>query len=873
MLDTRKDYLDLTLVRHAGGPYNMQISWSLYAANLVVPLDCKCYGPIAVPNDNRLINENRIDNYLSEHQEISSNLADSLKDIFSEDRVMFIEGNHNKNNLITPVMQLCASESKEVAVLSPSLVGSYQLAKSMKPEPQGLWEHIKAMFVDNSQKYYSVMQFLSNANNERSLPDVLLVENAHLLSTHQKSELISWNKQHNTKLILFGETNKLLSQQVGSSITELTRHGIKTISATEQKIDLHHTLKNEDIISVENQTDRFSSISSHFCRLNSSERQKSWVATYSKSNAKLLNDAIHHKLKENGDISKSISFNKLIPAFLPHEKSTLAESYKMNQVVRFNENYISLKINRGEYLRVSRTSKLSNRVILQKENGERVIWRPNKIAATNGKVEVFTEEKTEVGIGENIIILRSIKMQNAVKGECYQIQRISGQKIRLVNSIGKSVVLDLNKAAHRHLDYGYAATLHSIAHERPATIIADLPARSFQTDQRRINQLLTQSKQVHIYTDDAHKLVKKLDKYTGDKLSAHEILSRAADIKKNLNAIYDLLQTQVETPGNGKINSSRKIAIDAIQYAMRHLTEREAGFTHKDLMNSAMKYAIGDVNEKMLREVTIAMEKSGILLRGSRNDGTLWTTAEAVKIEREIIALAREDKGKMIPIANKDTIEKYGVGEKLTSEQILAIKTILGSEDRVLSIQGRAGVGKTTMMVTLESVLLTKSIVTDSGYSLYGIAPTNKGVKELADRGIQSQTIDSFLLDRRHIQEKAGQANFEKMILVVDEASMVSNQKMLDVLKIVHEEKWCRVIPTGDIHQNPSIEAGKPQDLVQRSLGLLHKSSRIRPSNPLKIHENAIRISSSKNNLEWMEPCLTKSNTVFAIGASITKHS
>ena len=227
------------------------------------------------------------------------------------------------------------------------------------------------------------------------------------------------------------------------------------------------------------------------------------------------------------------------------------------------------------------------------------------------------------------------------------------------------------------------------------------------------------------------KLAATLTRQSGNQLSAHDIITKADAIKASLHALYDLLEHELIKANPSQPQEQTRHAIDAMDYALKHLTERQAGFSHKELMQVAMHHALGKVTEKMLADVTLAMEKSNILLRGDRHDGTLWTTAEAIKIEREIMALTRQDQGKLTTIATDEIVSKHLNVASLRTEQVDAIKTIVNSTDRVLSIQGRAGTGKTTMMTSLESVLSAKELITDSGYTLRGIAPTNKAVKEL----------------------------------------------------------------------------------------------------------------------------------------------
>ncbi len=766
--------------------------------------------------------------YLREHAEIKEECHDHLKTIFNNDRIVFLEGEVTRQELIEPVMKIANASHLEVAILSPSLVGSKTFAKKVKPVPETFWERIKSVFVDNTPKHYSVMQLLSSsedesaANNKR--PDILIVDNAHLLSTHQKANLVELNVQHNTKLILLGEKHTLLPQQRGTRIDELTTHGVQTISIQKTQ---HGMIQDENSIfhsavtkmmgrinEVKNADDRFHAMASHYVRLNESDRRKSWLMAHKKQSIEDLNQLAHQTLKDKQKLGKAITIKVLVPLFLPEGKSLLASAYQKEQVVRFNETYSSLGVERGEYLRVIKTNKTTNRVLLQKENGKHVLWQPDKIAGGHsGKVELFNEKTRELCVGESVLFHRSIKAREIVKGERAKVTNIRHKTLKLENSNGKSITLDLEKPYHRHIDYGYATTPHAIAHERPHLLIAELPAKTFHTDQRRFYQIISQPKEAFVYTDDHKGLVAHLEKKTGDRLSAHDMLAKADDIKKNLHSLYDVLEKQIAKQ-NGIENSSTlsRVAVEAVEYAMHHLAEREAGFTHKQLMHTAMDHALGKVTHETLNHAAIAMEKAGIL----RGDGTLWTTADAVKIEREIIALVTKDKGKLEPIANDELLAKYCDPNKLESEQIDAVKAITQSKDRVLAIQGHPGTGKTTMFATVVDVLAAKELLTAQGYEIVGLAPTHVAVKELTSRGIQAQTLDSFIGTMKKELALAQPIKRSNLIIVIDEASMVSNRRMLEVLQITHQLD-CRAIPAGDTRQLPSPEAGKPHDLIQNT--------------------------------------------------------
>ena len=99
--------------------------------------------------------------------------------------------------------------------------------------------------------------------------------------------------------------------------------------------------------------------------------------------------------------------------------------------------------------------------------------------------------------------------------------------------------------------------------------------------------------------------------------------------------------------------------------------------------------------------------------------------------------------------------------KNLTKGQKDAVTLICTSTDRFNSIQGLAGVGKTTMM---KEVL---NIATQNGYKIIGLAPTHQAKDELISNGIGSETIESFLTNSTPIDSKT--------IIIADEASMIDN--------------------------------------------------------------------------------------------------
>ncbi|MHB1949626.1 MAG: MobF family relaxase, partial [Gammaproteobacteria bacterium] len=754
--------------------------------------------------------EKYLDKYSSKNEEYSA-----LITAFSQKKHVLVDGHSTKEVISKAAIEISKQENLHLAVVSPNQMTSKEFSLGLKDSQTSMWEKFKALFVDTAISHYSTIQFLNRTDGK--IPDILLIEKSHLLSAKEQAQLLEWGQNKNTKMFFFSEKNLLLSQKKGVDTNYLIQHGIRTVSLGEKvnsirddiaKTDLQTIFKkiSSNVVEVPEHEDRAYAMASHFARLK--DHNKVYLVAHNKIQVSQLNQIAHDQLKAEGKLKNFISVNVLIPQFIPEHRQNVATIYSIGDVVRFSGD--KTKSSQSEYLKIVGHDKKQNELLLKRSNSEIIRWKSEL------SIEVFKEEKREWAVGERLQSHRSMKYAGVVKGEYFTVAAIRGDTVKLVRDKGRPVYIDISKPYQKHFDYGYAATSHQLAHMKAKHFIADLTANSFGTDQRRFFQLAAQPEHVTLYTDNANKLFDAINQKSGDKLSAHDILQSSTDIKNHLTAFYQVLQQAIQKPDENPITLSQK-AVNAVDYAIRHLSERNAGFTHKDLLEVAMNHAIGKVNRQQLLQAVGAMETAGIILRGTGNNGVLWTTQEAIKLENEIIALTQKDQGTLSPIASDSLVQKYCEPTLLHAEQIAAIKAIVQSRDRVLAIQGRAGTGKTTMMASLSDVLTAKEIWQEEGYQVKGIAPTHKAVKELKERGIPATTIDRFLLDMRQIKiEKSDQLS--KTILIVDEASMVSNRKMRDVLSTVHNFNFRQVIPTGDNPQLSAIEAGKPHHLIQQIL-------------------------------------------------------
>lgn len=153
------------------------------------------------------------------------------------------------------------------------------------------------------------------------------------------------------------------------------------------------------------------------------------------------------------------------------------------------------------------------------------------------------------------------------------------------------------------------------------------------------------------------------------------------------------------------------------------------------------------------------------------------------------------DTAKAIPWAEK----KLGI--TLAAGQKAAVAKALNS--KIMVITGGPGVGKTTIVRTILTILHTK------GVKIQLCAPTGRAAKRLSESsGFEAKTIHRLLeIDPATMGFKRNEANpLDCDLLVVDECSMIDVPLANSLIKAI--APWTALIFVGDIDQLPSVGPG-----------------------------------------------------------------
>lgn len=274
-----------------------------------------------------------------------------------------------------------------------------------------------------------------------------------------------------------------------------------------------------------------------------------------------------------------------------------------------------------------------------------------------------------------------------------------------------------------------------------------------------------------------------------------------------------------------KMRPTEIAAAAAVASAIRHLSERETSFTTLKLAKAALDLGLPITIEDVERRVGV-LKREGKLLAGQGERRDELTTVGAALEERRLIELveAGRDRGVQVIASPEEAGKRLQAaaeqrqGFKLNIGQEAAGRLLLAATDRIVNVQGVAGAGKSSMLSAVADV------AREEGRNVIGLGLQNTLVRMLErDTGIASMTIARFLGSHGRLLEPGAspqrlataRAMFSGAVVLVDEASMVSNDQALKLAALAETLQLGRLAFVGDKRQLGAIDAGKPFEVLQ----------------------------------------------------------
>jgi conjugative relaxase-like TrwC/TraI family protein len=263
---------------------------------------------------------------------------------------------------------------------------------------------------------------------------------------------------------------------------------------------------------------------------------------------------------------------------------------------------------------------------------------------------------------------------------------------------------------------------------------------------------------------------------------------------------------------------------ESLTFARDKNFEREAVVDERALLRDGLRRGMGEVTLSEVRANLNARLSTGEfqLVEGPGNSpARQFTTARTIAAEQEILRKVLEGQNQLPPtFIRSQAIAFADWNSHLNRAQRGVVEDVLSSKDRVQSIQGYAGTGKTTTLSVVRAALETQ------GYAVEGFAPTSRAARQLAEAGVKTATLHGFLA--RGTNREASE---RKHFYLVDESSLASTNQMREFLARLGSQD--RVLLIGDRRQHQGVEAGRPfEQLQQAGMRTAHLDEIVRQKDP-----------------------------------------
>ncbi len=248
------------------------------------------------------------------------------------------------------------------------------------------------------------------------------------------------------------------------------------------------------------------------------------------------------------------------------------------------------------------------------------------------------------------------------------------------------------------------------------------------------------------------------------------------------------------------------VAHDAALHAIRHLSAREAVFEQGHIVKEALKATIGKTDRQAVEAAVKSLDgavkvRSTTFQTGGNHIFHGRTINRSLGWEAKVSEAIVRHREQVWPLASTASINSVLTSRSLTNEQQKAARFVLRSRDRIVSVLGVAGSGK--------SHLVRAVVAATPSRQHMALAPTASAAVGLGkSAGIDAATLAGFLATGGR---KAGR----NTVLFVDEASMTSTRQALRLMALAEKHKF-RIVFIGDTKQYDAIDQGKPLAILMQ---------------------------------------------------------
>ncbi|MFC1659669.1 MobF family relaxase [Pseudomonadota bacterium] len=386
------------------------------------------------------------------------------------------------------------------------------------------------------------------------------LQNAEM-QTGIMNEIRRQEKEHLKDAVEYSITGNIIQS------FEKLKENITEIKPGEQQKEGNNPYSNT---ALQNKNHLINVVKDKWLNLDEKQRNNTLILTPANETRREINQIIREELKQENKIQGRIfETETLSNKGLTLTQKAHSTSYIEGDIVLFNKKYKSLNIEAGEYYKVSGTDNKNNIISLEKyisyesknhenknhrnnnknieqtktakennNDNNHILWNPNeKGGRRQGAIEVFETEKKELQQGDIIRWTKNDKELGLINSDIAEILKVNRNTLDVKMKDGQIQSISKDHHSLKHLDYGYASTVHAAQGKTSENVIAVIESyRKNLTNQQTFYVEISRAKNnVELIVDDKNKVVKQLDRITGEKTEALEIISKDSNLKENIS--------------------------------------------------------------------------------------------------------------------------------------------------------------------------------------------------------------------------------------------------------------------------------------------------------------------------------------------------
>lgn len=255
--------------------------------------------------------------------------------------------------------------------------------------------------------------------------------------------------------------------------------------------------------------------------------------------------------------------------------------------------------------------------------------------------------------------------------------------------------------------------------------------------------------------------------------------------------------------GKARPKTEEVTPAQAVDFALAKAFERASVTSEKKLLAEALRHGVGSCTVEEIREEFF--RRDAIITREVEGQ-RLSTTREVLAEETRMIQWCQNARGKCFPLVSSDRAIQ---DERLSAEQIAAVRHLWESTDRVTLVRGSAGVGKTSLLKEAVMGIESEGIQT---FAFTVSAEASRGV--LVSEGFKDATTLAALFNDPKMQERV-----KGQVILVDEAGTLGVPTLNRLFELADRQD-AKIILVGDSGQHFSVERGDALRVLETQGGI-----------------------------------------------------